>query len=454
MKNNEITKDAFGKEFELSKDAFELVQSDAKIHDVKFETKPTTFAKDAFKRFTRNKSSVVGAIIIAFILLITIIVPVVSPHNVSVDYASPKESLLIPKLFEGGTGFWDGTKKETNIPYNSITGLPIGNFEERAIIGGKEGVEVYVNSEGDTVCKFRYDYYEHKLGTQVINVEKIKVNKYIENGWMTLDYSTGEYEILDKEKCPINKVYSIDGNNVKAEVEYYKVLGYSKMPKYLFGTTEAGKDAFTLTFKGLGVSLLFSIFISFICFIFGLVWGAVSGYFGGNVDLFMERFCDILGGVPTIVIVTLLRLHFGASFGIFVLALCLTGWLSTSARTRTQFYRFKGREYVLASRTLGSSDTRLIFKHILPNSLGTIVTSSVLMIPGVMFTEATLSYLHLGIEGITTFGTILSQHQQFLETYPALIVLPAIIISLLMISFNLFGNGLRDALNPSLKGSE
>ena len=132
----------------------------------------------------------------------------------------------------------------------------------------------------------------------------------------------------------------------------------------------------------------------------------------------------------------------------------LTGWIGTAARTRTQFYRFKGREYVLASRTLGASDKRLIFKHILPNALGTIVTGSVLMIPGVIFSESTLSYLGLGLKGVESFGVLLSTNQQYLGSEPVLIVFPAIIISLLMISFNLFGNGLRDALNPSLKGSE
>jgi oligopeptide transport system permease protein len=132
----------------------------------------------------------------------------------------------------------------------------------------------------------------------------------------------------------------------------------------------------------------------------------------------------------------------------------MTGWLGIAGRTRTQFYRYKGREYILASRTLGASDARLIFKHILPNGLGTIVTGSVLSIPSVIFSEATLSYLNLGLQGSNSFGNILSTNQKFITTAPMLIIFPAIIISVIMISFNLFGNGLRDALNPSLKGSD
>ena len=120
---------------------------------------------------------------------------------------------------------------------------------------------------------------------------------------------------------------------------------------------------------------------------FGLCWGAISGYFGGNIDLIMERITDILSGVPYIVVMTLAILLFKNNIFTFGLALCFTSWIGPAARTRTQFYRFKGREYVLASRTLGASDARLIFRHILPNALGTIVTSSVLMIPGVIFSE-------------------------------------------------------------------
>lgn len=457
MENNKdrIT-DALGNEFEVTKKDFDFVQQDSTIHDVKFDTKPTTFAKDALKRFAKNKSSVVGAIIIGLILLLSIIVPLTSPHDTSFEYVSPEETLLLPKINKAGTGFWDGTKLMEDIPYSEETGLPLdASYKENAIINGKAGITVYTKDD-IKVCSFRYDYYEDKLGLTKMRVPDVKYMKYVEQGLMTAGDTIDDFTIIDKEKCPIVTIYEVDKEegNIVCDVIMYKYKGYKKMPTYIFGTDESGRDAFTLCFRGLGVSLLFAIFIAAICFTFGLIWGSISGYFGGNVDLLMERFCELLGGIPTIVIVTLLRLHKGASFGIFILALCLTGWLNTAARTRTQFYRFKGREYVLASRTLGSNDYRLIFKHILPNSLGTIVTSSVLMIPSLIFTEATFSYLQLGIEGITTFGTILSNNQQYISTYPALIVFPAVIISLLMISFNLFGNGLRDALNPSLKGSE
>jgi oligopeptide transport system permease protein len=128
-----------------------------------------------------------------------------------------------------------------------------------------------------------------------------------------------------------------------------------------------------------------------------------------------------------------------------------------AARTRMQFYRFKNQEYVLVARTLGAKDSRIMFKHIFPNAIGTLITSSVLVIPGVIFSETSLSYLgiiNLNTGSMTSVGTLLATGQNYLFTYPHMILFPAIFISLLMLCFNLFGNGLRDAFNPSLRGTE
>ena len=472
--------DALGNQVKLSADDFSFVQRDETIFDTKFETKPTTFLKDAFKRFCKNKSSVVAAIIIGIIVTLGIIVPSVSIYDI--EKAHTSETLMLPKLFESGTGFWDGTKEVTGVSCtyseDEQRWIPVG-FEKsnpNSIIG----LTTY-EQDGVTYCNFTYDKYEDKYGEQVsTKIALVNINKYAEAGWCTFTYEKidvnedGKYKEADgdyteftfelteegQELCPVRSISYFNGSKGTGTgvVSKYRELGYEKMPQYLFGTDNLGRDLVTQCFYGLRSSLVFAIFISSVCFVFGLIWGSISGYFGGTVDLVMERFCDILGGVPTVVIVTLFRLHLVKTekdiLWVFALSLCVTGWMGTAARTRTQFYRFKGREYVLASRTLGASDGRLIFKHILPNSLGTIVTSTVLMIPGIIFTESSLSYLGLGLQGSNSFGDILATNQGFIQTYPMLIIFPAIIISLLMISFNLFGNGLRDALNPSLKGSE
>jgi oligopeptide transport system permease protein len=200
--------------------------------------------------------------------------------------------------------------------------------------------------------------------------------------------------------------------------------------------------------------------ISVINLFIGTVYGAIEGYYGGAVDMLMERFSDILSRVPFMVVVTLFQLHLSKKVGpipSLLFAFVLTGWIGTAGTVRMQFYRYKGQEYVLAARVLGASDRRIMFRHIFPNSLGTIITSSVLIIPGVIFSESSLTYLgivNLDSSTTTSVGTMLANARSYLSSYPHIILFPAVFISLLEISFNLFGNGLRDAFNPSLRGAD
>ncbi len=242
--------------------------------------------------------------------------------------------------------------------------------------------------------------------------------------------------------------------------------GYSSIPYFFFGTTQGGRDLFALTWVGLRTSLTIGIIVSFINITVGIIYGSISGYYGGKVDLLMERFSEVISRIPWLVTLSIFMALIGPGALTLILVLIVSGWIGVSSVTRTQFYRYKGREYVLASRTLGAKDSRLIFRHILPNGIGTIITASVLMIPMVMFTEAALSYLGFGIGHGQSFrvlgielsgvsvGVLLSDGRTEMMTRPYLTLYPAIIISILMITFNMFGNALRDAFNPSLRGSE
>lgn len=248
----------------------------------------------------------------------------------------------------------------------------------------------------------------------------------------------------------------------KVRVLYYNYYRYKNgfEPNYILGTDSQGYDLALRMAGGIKLSLLVAICVSFINFIIGAVYGAIEGYYGGLTDLIMERISDILSGVPFIIVATLFQFHLAAKVGAvpsLLFAFVLTGWIGTAARVRTQFYRFKNQEYVMAARTLGARDSRIIWKHIFPNSLGTIITSCALVIPGVINSESMLSYLgivKLGSAGSTSLGTLLSDASSIWTNYPHLMIYPALILSLLMICFNLFGNGLRDAFNPSLRGVE
>ena len=258
------------------------------------------------------------------------------------------------------------------------------------------------------------------------------------------------------------------GHSYEIRVNYYEYYCYYhstilkdriSQPLFIFGTTSYGQDIFTCLASGARFSFLMAIIVAVVNMIVGAIYGALEGYYGGKVDLIMERIVEILSAVPFMIVITLLKYHMHGSSHVLILfiAFFLTGWIGMSGLVRMQFYRFKNQEYVLASRTLGARDWRIMFKHIFPNSLGTIVTSCVLIIPGMIFSETSLSYLgiiNLNTGNMTSVGTLLANAQPYLVTYPHMILFPSLFISLLMLCFNLFGNGLRDAFNPSLRGTE
>ena len=260
----------------------------------------------------------------------------------------------------------------------------------------------------------------------------------------------------------------MQGDQYIVRVNYYEYYKYYhqeilkdgiKEASFLFGTTHMGKDILTCLGSGARLSFILAITVSAVNMFVGAIYGAIEGYYGGKLDLFMERFSDILSAVPFMIVISLLKMHMGNTSQLLILfiAFFLTGWIGMASRVRMQFYRFKNQEYVLAARTLGASDKRIMFKHIFPNSLGTIVTGSVLAIPGMIFSESSLSYLgiiNLQTGSMTSVGNMLSSAQKYLTSYPYMMLFPALFICLLMLSFNLFGNGLRDAFNPSLRGAE
>ena len=241
---------------------------------------------------------------------------------------------------------------------------------------------------------------------------------------------------------------------------YYKYLNDGMAPTFIFGTDEYGGDLFCAIGMGARFSLIFAVIVSAINLVIGAFYGAAQGYYGGWLDLILDRISDILSGVPFIVVATLFKLHLATKVGpvvSFLFAFVLTGWIGMAALTRKQFYRFKNSEYVMAAKTLGARDGRIMFKHIFPNAIGTMITSCALVIPGVISSETSLSYLGIidlsEVTG-TSIGTLMASGQNSMSAAPHAMLFPALFMSLLLISFNLFGNGLRDAFNPSTRGAE
>ena len=275
-------------------------------------------------------------------------------------------------------------------------------------------------------------------GTKVMNISKDNIEGKYKGAVLQV---IKEYKVRDKDMA-----------TVKVDMYKYKDV---KDKYFWFGTDSLGRDQWTRLWRGTRISLIIAVIAMSVNIIIGVVYGAISGYYGGLVDLGMQRFIEVLNGIPFLVVIILFVLYYGPGIIPIAMALCLTGWIGMSRMIRAQFYKYKGMEYVLASRTLGATDRTLIFRHILPNAFGIIITMSALAIPGAIFQESFLAYIGLGIQAPEpSIGVLLAEGQLVLLEYPHLTIFPALVISILMISFNLLGNGLRDAFDPTLRGQE
>lgn len=321
-----------------------------------------------------------------------------------------------------------------------------------------------INANGEAVTTFDSATPYYLSFNNVVYTDDF----YMMNGSFKGDNYFSKMRIEGEDEFLYSYALQKDGNTYEIRVNYYEYYCYYHKeivkdritsPYFIFGTTSKGQDIFTCLASGARFSFILAISVASVNFLVGTLYGAVEGYYGGKIDMIMERIVEILSAVPFMIVITLLKYHMTNSSHVLILFISffLTGWIGMSGTVRMQFYRFKNQEYVLASRTLGAKDPRIMFKHIFPNSLGTIITSSVLVIPGMIFSETSLSYLgiiNLNSGDMTSVGTLLAEGQPFLVTFPHIILFPAIYISLLMLCFNLFGNGLRDAFNPSLRGTE
>src|SRR5699024_3845227 len=177
--------------------------------------------------------------------------------------------------------------------------------------------------------------------------------------------------------------------------------------EHWFGTDSFGRDLFTRTWYGARISLFIGITAALIDLIIGVIWGGIAGYYGGKVDEFMMRFCDILYGLPYMLVVVLLMVVLGQGIFTIIIAMTITGWVGMARIVRGEVLRLKEQEYVLASQSLGAKTSRVLFKHLIPNALGPILVTLTLTIPNAIFTEAFLSFLGLGVQApIASWGTM------------------------------------------------
>lgn len=274
-------------------------------------------------------------------------------------------------------------------------------------------------------------------------------------------FSYSEQNLEQKNYAPripgLEKIGIFTGNERMKTTSGFKDVNLyeknnDKETYYWFGSDILGRDIWTRTWMGTRVSLYISFVAVLIDMIIGLSYGLISGYFGGICDSIMQRFAEIVNGIPRLVIVTLLMLILKPGIATIIFALMITEWIGMSRIARAEMLNLKEREYVLASRTLGAKNFSIIFKEILPNINGQVITQTMFSIPTAIFTEAFLSFVGLGIPvPQCSLGSLISDAFNSFTTHPYQIIPPIIVLAILMLSFNLLADGLREALDPKFK---
>ncbi|MGV3278915.1 ABC transporter permease [Rickettsiales bacterium LUAb2] len=226
----------------------------------------------------------------------------------------------------------------------------------------------------------------------------------------------------------------------------------STLKNHYLGTDSNGRDMLVRCLLGLKISFLVGLLASLVSLIIGVIYGSISGFMGGKTDQIMMRIVDILYSLPFMFLVILLMVVFGRHFFLIFIALGLVGWLVMARIVRGEALAIKNKEYIEAAKSYGVSNLRIIFKHILPNLMGTIIIYLTLTIPEIILTESFLSFLGLGVqEPMTSLGLLISQGAKLMNDSPWLFWPPTILLAIILFCFNFIGDGLRDALDPKQK---
>ncbi len=245
---------------------------------------------------------------------------------------------------------------------------------------------------------------------------------------------------------PMLSPYTYDGQDLTMR---------NAMPSlaHLFGTDKFGRDIFVRVMYGARISLSVGFAAAGINLVIGTIYGGIAGYCGGRTDLIMMRIVDIIYAVPTLLYVILIMLVFGSNVWSVLLAICVSSWVGLARQVRAQVMSLKEQEYAQCAKVMGASDARILFRHLVTNSIGPIIVNTTLMVPSAIFTEAFLSFVGIGISiPQASWGTMANDARSLISSYPLQMVWPVAAICLTMLALNFIGDALNDALDPKKRG--
>jgi oligopeptide transport system permease protein len=234
-------------------------------------------------------------------------------------------------------------------------------------------------------------------------------------------------------------------------------------PNHVLGTDQLGRDLLSRLLDGARISVSVAFVVQLVILLIGVPIGALAGWFGGRLDNILMRFTDVIYAFPDLLFIILLSVAFRETFfgqaldGLLLVfvAIGITSWVTVARLVRGQMLSLKETEFVEAARAIGVTDRRIVTRHLLPNGIGPVIVAVTLGIPGAILAEATLAYIGVGVQPPrASWGSLIAEGQKFIRSEPHLVLFPAIFIALALIGFTFLGDGLRDALDPKLKGKQ
>jgi oligopeptide transport system permease protein len=393
----------------MDRQIFNILGTDEKISSEQIRP-GLTYWKDAWRRLKKNKLAMVGLVVIVLVTLFAIIGPWLTPYSYSDQVVGFSN---IPPRFElidaDGTYFYFNGSQ-----YDLYSSTKDGRLLEKLDESSRDIVnqKFYFDLDGETV---------------------------------TLDYS---YK-LRPELADEGIDYSISFRGV----EYKEPMGTVGNKLFPWGSDEFGRDVLTRVMYGARISLLIALIAALVNLFIGVIYGSLSGLYGGTVDNIMMRILDVIDSIPLLlyVILIMVLLDDNSMFTV-ILTLGLVYWVRMARLVRGQVLGLKNQEFVLAARSLGVSQNKIILKHLIPNALGPIIVSITMMIPSAIFTEAFLSFIGLGASAPqSSWGTLANAAVAVFRSSFYQLVFPASAIAVTILAFNFFGDGLRSALDPKLR---
>ncbi|MBU0937010.1 MAG: ABC transporter permease [Spirochaetes bacterium] len=397
----------------MSDNKFELLGNT--YDDVETARPSLTYWQDAWRRLKKNKSSMIGLVVIVFIVLFGIAGPWFSPYKYSDQINKYKNLPPVLDMYQ-----LDDLYVYVSNDYNMFAVAPNGRMIDRIELDKRDVVKkvyTYLYNGEEVVLDFSF---------KVANQNLAKEDQHVYN--FTVSYRGETAYSNEPTTKKINKLFP-------------------------FGTDDLGRDLLTRVMYGARISLLVAFIATIVNLFIGVIYGSISGFEGGRVDDIMMRIVDIINSVPLVLYVILLMVWFrGGGLVNIIIALSSVYWVSMARLVRGQILSLKEQEFILAAKVIGVPRFKIIAKHLIPNAIGPIIVSMAMMIPSAVFTESFLSFIGLGVSApMASWGTLANNALSGLTTYPYQLFFPAMAIAFTMLAFNFIGDGLRDALDPRLR---